>query len=577
MEESKICADDFDPDRRLITWQRWVQNRRRECKALAEKLDRTPADLVMNLIDKYREKKEREYVLEDAQADGEVRSKEGLKKQEFRPLEGDDDEPRATPSAPNALWAHSAGCRVFEHVGVPHYIQKTEKGSMGKPCRRRCESNEYDNYLRQREAQFSEKIQKIDPFRPFIDSLYLKGRKPKTVASPMLVAPTIVVDAVVDAPAHELAAVRAIRINNTVISKDVPGQVLTHLNDLKSCSETCTSWSYYFCVPVKCIGRSKLFVQNLGTVTLRYGWKKVKESIPSIFQDRFEQVFFFNKNEDLLFPGQSREIVFSFFSDEPGVFRERWELSPCNVSFFDTVYEKLVVDLHADAVEDIDADNERLKALRCDIVRDSTSREVKSIAEDIVMRATSSEPEVCPYRRMCSERDIFLMKNPFCFYHQTRVEKLKEFYKEMIDDGEWDLSICDWRRAVMKKTTKDRMRLYGILKESYRDFLIPWHEDDGVAHEKMTYVKSLLRRSFDTFNEEFVSLLYTFGVDFGEEFSAPAVFAKLKLRNPPQAVTIHSIFYMSMRERLCRAVEAVAGVVQSLDSHRVMDFDICTC
>ncbi|KAI8424550.1 hypothetical protein MSG28_003007 [Choristoneura fumiferana] len=224
-----------EPDKELLVWEKWITIRKEEAMKLAKQTKRSPADLVINLVQDVREDKERKIVLEDAQIEEKVGVRDTLWDQPHRLKQRCYCDPvyeiHRTP-------AQMGQPPLIEHIGVPKDIQKTEMG------------------------------------------------------------------------------------------------VIVTLNE-----------------QVKRVGRSKLYLQNLGTVTLRYCWKKIKKPIPFIPEDTYDQVFFFNKNEDVLPPGQDKEIFFTFISDKP--------------------------------------------------------------VNDVVDKATVTTPQIYPYKKYFLEAELFVMKNPY--------------------------------------------------------------------------------------------------------------------------------------------------------------------
>lgn len=348
--------------------------------------------------------------------------------------------------------------------------------------------------------------------------------------------------------------------------------------------EQCTSWSYYFNVPVKRVGRSKLYLQNLGTVTLRYCWKKIKKPIPFIPEDTYDQVFFFNKNEDVLPPGQDKEIFFTFIAEKPGIYNELWELSLCNICFFDTLANKLVVNLTADSVENLEKRHIAVAKLKADIYEKSIRNLVYDIVNDVVDKATVTEPQIYPYKKYFLEAELFVMKNPVCFYHQTEVMKMRNFYGEMNNNKEWNLSITTWRQAMLKLDYDNRMKYYELLRSSHSDLLKPWYEGDSLLKSKYRVVKILLGQLADKFEVERSSITNFYIPNEEDKYTEPITGIKTgsvaKMRsmtriNPVVLYTINNVFYIQMYEHVATTIEACAGILSSLDLNRWIEFDFC--
>lgn len=412
--------------------------------------------------------------------------------------------------------------------------------------------------------------------------LIIRGGKPnKTPATKLPPTPYISVPDEATQEEPEITTVYAVRINNTIIYKNIPGQKLICLDKMKEepWHENCTSWTYYFKVPIKRAGRSKLYLKNLGTVTLRYCWKKIKKSIPYIPEDIYEQVFFFNKNEDVISPGQSKVFFFTFVSDKPGIFSEFWELSFCNICFFDTLADKIVVNLYGDSLEDIESLQRKVDILKRRIDMKAVYNIVKDVVDDAVTKASTIEPQLYPYKKLFLESELFLMKNPVCFYHQTEVLKMKDLYTEMVPGELWDLSIASWRAAMMEKVYDERMKYYELLRKSHSDLLKPWYEGESVLSQKYRAMKWLLGMMADKFDAEYERLLNVSGVrrqSISTSTAGDINESDVELDLDPKKVyMMRNLFYMYAYEHVATTIEMCAGVLSSIDLNRWIEFDFC--
>lgn len=394
--------------------------------------------------------------------------------------------------------------------------------------------------------------------------------------------PGIVIDETSDLCEEALSGVYAIRINKTVIYKDVPGQTLIHIPTFQNddSHEPCTTWTYYFNVPMKRAGRAKLSLQNLGTVTIRYCWKRIKRLMPYVPEDDLQQVFFFNKNEDVLSPGQNKEIFFTFISNKPGMNSEYWELSMCNVCFFDTMTEKLTINLYGDAVENIDMIKRKTEILKTRINRKAIDNLASEFVNEIFDNVFVVPPEIYPYKKFFLEAEIFVLKNPVCFYHQTEVAKMKEYYTEMVPGELWDLSIGTWREQMMAKDFDDRMKYYELLRKSHAELLKPWYEGEELLKEKHRAIKLLLGRFIDNFDMEFISVSDSF-VRQQQPLTGGGSTLRAKSKSktiavdPFTALTVRNIMYIRLYEHFKHTIEMCAGVLSSLDLNKWIEFDFC--
>ncbi|XP_022825621.1 MYCBP-associated protein-like [Spodoptera litura] len=563
------------PDRVLQKWEKWIQIRKDEAISLGKRLHKPPADLTMNLLDKVRHDKERKIALEHAQ----IERKTGVRGSLWeRPQKLKQRCPCEPTYELHRTAAEKGRPRILEHVGVPDYIQQTEMGIIGESVRNPCThlNAEYEMYRDYREGQLTEKLKKIDPFRPDIDNLIVRGRTPSPPPKKYPVLPEIVIKDDDDLPGEPLNAVYALKINNTVFYRPVPGHGLFHVPKFQEDEnhEECSTWTYYFNVPAKRAGRCKLTMENLGTVTIRYCWKKIKRNIPFIPEDTYEQVFFFNKNEDIISPGQTKEIAFTFIADKAGIYSEFWEISLCNIQFFN----KMTINLYADAVENVKMINKKVRALKKEINKKATLNMAISFIETALDNVFEPSPqfEPYPYKKYFVESELFVLRNPMCYYHQTEVGKMKELYTEMLPDKEWDLSISTWREVMMAKDYEDRMKYYQLLRLSHSECLKPWTEGDGVEKEKFRTIQCLFGQFLDLFDWEFTRITNSF------VFKPPETRSSLRRPksktiaiDPITAQMLRNVFYLRMYEHFSCFIELCAGVLSSLDLNRWIEFDFC--
>lgn len=413
------------------------------------------------------------------------------------------------------------------------------------------------------------------PCRPQIEELCVVGTKPRPPKMKMPPLPTINIISNYEDVRDVLYSVYAIRINDTIFFKDITGQDLTHL--AKKQDEywhvKCNSWSYYFNCPVNRVGRSKLLLENLGTVSLRYCWKKVNQFN---IEDSNEMVFFFNKNENVIFPGQKQELLFTFLSSEPGSYIESWEIVFLNVNFFDKQEKRLIIDLHADSVENVHKIKKKIEKLEKMIYNTVLKNMCRDLLREAFIKATSVKPQIYPYKKLLLEAEMFVMKNPVCFYHQSEVVKMKELFTEMAPERVWDLSITTWRYTMMDRDFDDRMKFYGLLKASHRECLKPCLEDDNLLEYKYRAVKQLLEQMATKFDEEFaripemIAIYNPNHIDILKDASQDE-----ERTNIPTPPLVQNIFYIRAYEHVASMIEQCAGVLSSLDLNRWIHFDFC--
>lgn len=451
-------------------------------------------------------------------------------------------------------------------------------------------------------------------FRPDIADLMILGSAPLdietgTLENESVRLPVIIIDCCDNIPNpynESMEGVYALRINDTIFkTDDTPQESQIFFEELENqnCYKNALTWFYYFNVPVKKIGRGKLVLQNLGSVRIKYYFERSQNTdtcsvLPTFSHNRCEQKFFFKKNEDMVMPGQIKEINFTYFSNTPGIYEESWDFKILNVDFFKSSHEKVVVNLVGETVEDLERLNKNIQDLKEKINSNADYLMVFNLLQEAITKAIIIKPEMYPYKDYFLEADLFVTINPHHYYHQTKVQKLKEIFTEMTED-EWDLSVQSWRDAVVAKEFDERTFYYDVLKQANRDLLKPWSDNlDDLSKQKHRVVKFLLNNLIDKFYDEKIRITDAYEIEeliqeSKENFlessvaASPAEFINSShsessnFSNSSCVTTVFkddvvlSVFYVHMYEHIAKAIETCAGVLSSLDLNRYVDYNTC--
>lgn len=453
-------------------------------------------------------------------------------------------------------------------------------------------------------------------FRPDIADLMVLGTAPqdietRTLENKLARLPVIIIDycdKVPDPYNDSMEGVYALRINDTIFKTDNTSQesqiFFEQLENQNFCKNSLT-WSYYFKVPMKKIGRGKLILQNLGSVRITYCFEKLLNTknctaLPTYSHDQCKQKFFFKSNEDMVTPGQIKEINFTYFSNTPGIYEEFWNLKILNVDFFKLTHEKIIINLVGETVEDIEKLIKNIQDLKENITTNANYLMIFNILQEAITKAIIKKPEIYPYKDYFLEADLFVTINPDHCYHQTKVQKLKELFTEMTGD-EWNLSIKSWRDAVTAKEFDKRMFYYDILKLANRELLKPCTNNlDDLLKQKHRIVALLMNNLIDKFYDERIRLTKAYETDeiiqkSEETFPDGSVAASpAEYINRSNSESSHfskssctpttfkddivlSVFYLHMYEHLVETIETCAGVLSSLDLNRYVDYNMCRC
>lgn len=438
----------------------------------------------------------------------------------------------------------------------------------------------------------------------------LQDSETREVENELTRMPVIVVDYCDNVPdpySESMEGVYALRINDTIFKTDsTPDESQIFFDRLqnKNCYKNALTWSYYFNVTGKKIGRGKLILQNLGTVTIKYCFERSPVTdnyivLPIFLENQCEQFFFFNRSEDMVTPGQTKEINFTYFSNTPGIYEEAWDLKILNVDFFKSSNEKVAVNLIGETVEDIEILSKNVQDLKQKINLNADYLMIFNLLQEAITKAVNIKPKIYPYKDYFLEADLFVTINPEHYYHQTKVQKLKDFFIEMTGD-EWDLSIRSWRDAVVAKEFNQRMIYYDVLKQVHLDLLKPWSDDlDDLTKQKHRIVELLMNNLIDKFYDERMRLTEAYAIGELIQESRESFYESSVATSPAEYVNrfhsestnfsksssittslkdnvILSVFYLHMYEYLVETIEVCAGVLSSLDLNRNVDYNTCT-
>lgn len=163
-KQHDVLQKNIEPDHELLLWEEWIRIRKKETTNLGKLVQKPPVDLTMNLLEKIRGDKERKITLEHAKIEKKPTVRGTLWEQPLKLHQKYHHEPVYEVQKTAAEMGNP---RIIEHIGVPEYIQATEKGLTGSSQRNRFEklNSEYIKYREKREKELKKKIEKIDPYR----------------------------------------------------------------------------------------------------------------------------------------------------------------------------------------------------------------------------------------------------------------------------------------------------------------------------------------------------------------------------------------------------------------------------
>ncbi|XP_060059696.1 MYCBP-associated protein isoform X2 [Erinaceus europaeus] len=174
---------------------------------------------------------------------------------------------------------------------------------------------------------------------------------------------------------------------------------------------------------------SELTVVNNGTVAIWYHWRR--QSQQDSFQDMKRnrmQRFYFNNQEGVILPRETKTFTFFFKSLNAGIFRESWQFGTHPTLLGGAI---LQVNLHAISLtQDLFRDERKLLESKLAIHEAVTI--VKSVLQEMLGGILTPERAQSPVDAYLTEEDVFHHRNPQLHYQHQVVQSLHRLWLQYI-------------------------------------------------------------------------------------------------------------------------------------------------
>ncbi|MCQ2818673.1 MAG: phosphoglycerate kinase [archaeon] len=247
------------------------------------------------------------------------------------------------------------------------------------------------------------------------------------------------------------------------------------------------------------IGFDKVSITNTGNTCIYFKWQK-KEISFELKEKKSEGIdrFFCHYSDSKIFPNETKEFVFSFFSEKDGVFSEDWELqtSPdlskmCNLNLHLNGLVHLYIDKYSEKINKL---NEEMKAKEMNTV-------INEIVMDMVENVKINEP---PLPDMTDHKTFkfyfeYLNKEYNIHFSNEIMEKMLKLYLEVDPENKfWNGAIDELKEKINKIEDEEKKntlltKLNIIIHDSRRKF----PEDSPIFEE----FKKFLIEKLDNFND----------------------------------------------------------------------------
>ncbi|XP_060109025.1 MYCBP-associated protein isoform X2 [Heteronotia binoei] len=415
----------------LQNWHRNMALRKKQKKALCEKLQKSESELLMNFSDNYRQIQE-ERTLIDRCLPALYPGKGQHAGCEFW------NQPVCIGDELTGLMVTlgQSECGFPEpvtHVGRPRSIWMEMGTRPPKYLPFHC-SWDKSLFLMHRRKELKEILENMDFYHPDLDGLEVIGRNQPFVN---VSAQSFVVSDDFKESDERREIQDPLEAYPDVFLEPVLGPSLMFcgqparwINNFSHQDEIGIAARVTFEILVGEKAESRLTVSNNGTAAIWYDWRR--QSQPLTFQKKKAtrmQYFYFNTRSGVILPGETREFSFIFKSLNAGIFSETWKFSTHPVLLGGAV---LQVTLWGIAVYE-----DRTAGRREKLQREIEARETAAIVEEnlkeLLNRIRTPPLTPSPMDAYVSEEELFHRMNPELHYQHQVVKGLHELWDKLMN------------------------------------------------------------------------------------------------------------------------------------------------
>ncbi|CAK9808670.1 MYCBP-associated protein [Anthophora quadrimaculata] len=484
----------YPEDHRLINWKTWLKRRKKQYEHIKSTTGRHQNDQILNSCEKVRAQAEMRNLIDYASVPVPIIPDKYRGGPEFwrtpKPLSKDDtsclSEVTVTPNKKELNIIPE-----LTYVGLPELIEK-EKDLHGLhfkvPLWKRSQ------YLMKRRKELSKEIRTLVPKEPEMKDLIIKNyTAPKKEMLKRIPPITVcgVENETEEDSCHKAYSeqVVVLKIQNHEIVWEKSAVEGDHDN-----TEPIT-WNLRFSGEVNKITENEIVFENKGNRVIIYHWRETMFRSSHIPLTRRISPFFFNKTKGVIPPGQIVKLPIWYKPRSSGVSIEFWKLltNPILCS------SPLVFRLWGCAVA-------TAKSNRADLIDrylDHCIREtvIREIIDDIMDKLDTFEYPKPAYGSLFLESELFLEKNPLCFYNPSISMEFHQIYRIVTNQEEhrWNMSIRDLREILLESGEHRNMLL--PLSELYKECLKPTFYRP-IQYNKHEVVYNLLCSFFNLFEVE---------------------------------------------------------------------------
>ncbi|XP_076650590.1 MYCBP-associated protein [Halictus rubicundus] len=498
-------VENFAEDHPLVNWKRWLANRRKHHKHIASSTGRRQTDQTLNACETVRPLIEMRELMDHANVLEPVLStnvREVPKFWRLPPALPDHGDP-CLPTVTVTQTKRDSNEPELTYVDLPELIEKEKDLVCLKsktPLWRRSQ------YLMKRKCQLSEEIDSLVPKEPETRHLIVKGHgfaKPQKHVRPRRVPVITLSDALLEKDEEE----------DTCRPEELQDQaIVLRIEDREIAWEKCAFelgqtdpivWNVSFSSRMNERAEKEIELENKGNRVILYQWRDAVSLPATLPLKRRVSAFFFNKTKGVILPGQIVALKFWYLPRLCGVSSEVWRFQT------DPVLCPSPLMFRLSGCAETASDRQLNDGGRCidvdkyldDCIRDSTIRE--TITEIFENMDSVALPEPF-YGTLFLESEVFLAKNPLCFYRPSLITEFHKLYYSATNQTElrWNLCVEHLRETLLRIAhPESRQAMLLQFSQLYKECLKPTLSvSEKYTKHKMVY--NLLCSFFNRFEQE---------------------------------------------------------------------------
>ncbi|CAL7937457.1 unnamed protein product [Xylocopa violacea] len=489
-------------DRRLENWKTWLERRKKQQEHTESVTGRPPSEQILNSCETVRPLVEMRNLIDYASVPVPVVPDKYRGGPEFWRT------PRTLPkrgipcSFPDITFTPSKKelniAPELLYVHLPELLEK-EKGLVDprpkEPLWKRSQ------YLMKRRKELSKEIALLIPKEPETKDLVIKNHVPfKPEVLPRI--PPITISRVED---EEEKSHCGYYPEQVVVLKIQEREIVWQKSDSSKCDAETepTMWSLTFSGTVNKRMEKEIVFENKGNRVIVYQWRNTVLHSDALPLPIRMSPFFFNKTKGVILPGQIVKLQVWYLPRRSCIVTEFWRLVTSPI----LCPSQLIFRFWGCARTSKKDERSRLESIRTIdryLDRCVSNSVAWEIMDDIVDSIISFKRPQVAYGNLFLESELFIVKNPLCFYSPSILTEFHKIYYNATNQNElrWDMSLDDLRDALLRiKQSERRDNMLSRFNSLYKECLKPTLYS-AVQYKKHEAVYNLLCSFFNLFEVE---------------------------------------------------------------------------